>query len=524
MADWGLYSALRGTDDWATKRQDKQMNLLAAEKMEQRQQVKVAQSAAAEASIAKYMEELQNLETTPEDQERVAQAEKRARQSIVKGIANSNGDLRKYMSTGGITALNDYKTSVMQSEEVKQAGVNSVNLANYIKMEQKGNQRHKLIDVEVPMMGEDGSPVLDSQGNPQFQVEKMTMQDQYNKYKAGEITKLNYNGSETRVNLGIHSFGNQYKNSADIYQKDNFVTESNVYEKMLSEGASKEYAIEQAKRYGNMEKAGGDAWRWKAGDQTALKMKQQALSLQRRKQKFAEQQYGDELTKTRTSHLMPTAIKALAPGEEHILAPTEVDFWRESLQMKTSDERGSYIPGRTMVQDAGGARDENGDPYTYNIESADNILFKRVVARPGTDGKVHKFIEADITLPDPTPWYGVFSVGGDYDELPFEDRGGMTYLKDNDMYENWNDDGSGNYNGKVLIPIGKYMENETFNQAYDKAVGIDHNYDVNSGTLTDGVIYQQAQQALYTIRESGLEGTALTQALIDYQNRYGNLD
>jgi hypothetical protein len=40
MADWGLYSALRGTDDWATKRQDKRMNLLAAEKMELRQQKK----------------------------------------------------------------------------------------------------------------------------------------------------------------------------------------------------------------------------------------------------------------------------------------------------------------------------------------------------------------------------------------------------------------------------------------------------------------------------------------------------
>ena len=80
MADWGLYSALRGTDDWATKRQDKRMNLLAAEKMELRQQKKVAESNKAEADIAKYMEELQNLKVLPEDQERVAQAEKQARQ------------------------------------------------------------------------------------------------------------------------------------------------------------------------------------------------------------------------------------------------------------------------------------------------------------------------------------------------------------------------------------------------------------------------------------------------------------
>jgi len=311
MADWGLYSALRGTDDWATKRQDKQMNLLAAEKMEARQQNKVAQSAAAEASIAKYMEELQNLKTTPEDQERVAQAEKRARQSIVKGIANSNGDLRKYMSTGGITALNDYKTSVMQSEEVKQAGVNSINLKNYLKQDAKGNQRHKLVDVTVPMQDANGNPILDAEGNQQTETKKMSFQDQYNLYKSGKIKQINYSGSEARVNMGIEDFNRMYKNPRNKYQKDNYVTESNVYEKMLSKGASKEYATEQAKRYGNMEKAGGDAWRWNSGDINELKLKQQELSLKRRALKNDEQTaaFNRFKNKAMVTHDVNTSIK-----------------------------------------------------------------------------------------------------------------------------------------------------------------------------------------------------------------------
>ena len=43
MADWGLYSALRGTDNWQQRRQDKAMNLQLIESMHKEEQQKVQQ-------------------------------------------------------------------------------------------------------------------------------------------------------------------------------------------------------------------------------------------------------------------------------------------------------------------------------------------------------------------------------------------------------------------------------------------------------------------------------------------------
>lgn len=496
MADWGLYSALRGTDDWATKRQDKRMNLLAAEKMELRQQKKVAESAAAEADIAKYMEELQNLKVLPEDQERVAQAEKQARQSIVKGIANANGDLRKYMSTGGITALNEYKTNVMQSEEVKQAGVNSVNLANYIKMEQKGNQRHKLIDVEVPMIGEDGNPVLDAQGNQQFQVEKMSMQDQYNKFKAGEITKLNYNGSETRVKLGIEDFGNQYKNSANIYQDDNYVTESNIYEKMLSENASEEYAREQAKRYGSMVKAGGDPWRWKAGDKNELALKMAKIQAAQDKANAKASGGGRSLTSTAVSNVVGEIQKL--PAGSSMQVPLDLI---NSLEKETGWEKnkeGNYRPRNgTMVYDQLKPGDNK---FRYDLSKASEIIPMDVVALDGPkdnkgESRTNRYIRYRVTYNDPSAWYNP-GLGGDYSDLPFDDVLWRTSIKDKSIEKNWEDDGSGNYTGYVLMGIDNKINSPTVKMAMNKYTNLTQNAQYAHGYATNETMQQLSAETI----------------------------
>lgn len=497
MADWGLYSALRGTDDWATKRQDKQMNLLAAEKMEQRQQVKVAQSAAAEKDIAKYMEELQNLEVLPEDQERVAQAEKQARQSIVKGIANSNGDLRKYMSTGGITALNDYKTSVMQSEEVKQAAVNSISLGNYLKQDAKGNQRHKLIDVEVPMIGEDGNPVLDAQGNPQFQVEKMSMQDQYNKYKAGEIKQLNYNGSETRVKLGIQNFSNQYKNPSDPYQKDSFVTESNVYEKMLSEGASDEYAREQAKRYGSMVKAGGDPWRWKAGDENELALKMAKLQQSQAKANAKAAAGGERsLTSTAISNVVGE-IQKLEAGQS-MQVPVDLINAIEKETGWEKNEEGNYRPRNgTMVYDQLKPGD---DKFSYDLSKASEITPMDVVALDGPkddkgQSRTSRYIRYKVTYDDPTSWYNP-GLGGDYSDLPFDDVLWRTSIKDKGIEKNWEDDGSGNYTGYVVMKVDDKINSPTVKMSMNKFTNLTQNAQYAHGYNTNESMQQASAETL----------------------------
>jgi hypothetical protein len=518
MADWGLYSALRGTDDWATKRQDQQMNLLAAEKMEQRQQLKVAQSAAAETSIAKYMEELQNLEVLPEDQERVSQAEKQARQRIVKGIANSNGDLKKYMSTGGITALNDYKTSVMQSEEVKQAGINKINLGNYLKQESKGNQRHKLVDVAVPMEDANGNPILDAEGNQQTETKKMTFQEQYNLYKAGKIKQLNYSGSETRINLGVEDFNRMYKNPRNKYQKDNYVTESNIYEKALSKGASEEYAREQAKRYGEMYKAGGDAWRWNSGDINELKLKQQELSLKRKalKQQKDAFEFNRFKNKAMVTHDVNTAIKNLQEGSSHKLGVSEIPFWKEVLQMKENSDGSVTLPKFNK---------KGVDPLTgdlIEIQGAYDIYYDKIVARKDeATGKTVKYLEADVTLPDPSSH--LFQFGG-YEYLPVTDAFGATTVK-NKHADNWSTDWSGNASGKVLIPIQDKLDEATFQTQMDKYINVKTDHLWNAPTLTDEISDYQAYQDIMAIKERLPEGVSLDQALIDQaKGTFENID
>jgi len=523
MADWGLYSALRGTDDWATKRQDKRMNLLAAEKMELRQQKKVAESNKAEADIAKYMEELQNLKVLPEDQERVAQAEKQARQSIVKGIANANGDLRKYMSTGGITALNEYKTNVMQSEEVKQAGVNSVNLANYIKMEQKGNQRHKLIDVEVPMIGEDGNPVLDAQGNPQFQVEKMTMQDQYNKYKAGEITKLNYNGSETKVKLGLKDFANQYKNPSNIYQKDNFVTESNVYEKMLDQTASEEYAREQAKRYGSMVKAGGDPWRWKAGDESELALKMAKLQQSQAKANAKAAAGGERsLTSTAISNVVGE-IQKLEAGQS-MQVPVELINAAEKQTGWEKNKEGNYRPRNgTMVYDQLKPGD---DKFSYDLSKASEITPMDVVALDGPkddkgQSRTSRYIRYKVTYDDPSAWYNP-GLGGDYSDLPFDDVLWRTSIKDKGIEKNWEDDGSGNYTGYVLMGIDDKINSPTVKMAMNKFTGINQNAQYAHGYATNETMQQLSPETIqyYMDANPGMSAEDVIEAFMIEKTNY----
>ena len=142
MADFGLYSALRGTDNWSQRRHDKAMNLAMVEQMKKDEQAKVQQSIKAEEDINKYFDEITQLQSEylPEDAERIKQVEKSARENIIKGISAFNGDLSRYVASGGITDLHTYKNSILQSKEVRNAQLNKVNFGALMKDFQDGNK------------------------------------------------------------------------------------------------------------------------------------------------------------------------------------------------------------------------------------------------------------------------------------------------------------------------------------------------------------------------------------------------
>jgi len=503
MADWGLYSALRGTDDWQTKRDDKKMNLLAAEKMEQRQQKKVAESAAAEADIAKYMQELQNMEVLPEDQERVSQAEKQARQKIVAGIAKSNGDLRQYMSTGGITALNDYKTNVMQSEAVKQAGVNKVNLTNYLKQEEKGNQRHKLVDVTVPLFEADGqTPQVDADGNQLTETKKMSWQDQYDLYKKGVIKQLNYNGSEKKIDVRIEDFNKMYKNPANPYQKDNYVTQSDIYDKYISKGASKEYAKEQAQIYVDAYNAGGDAWRWNAGDPYELAMKMAKLDAYKKAQAAKSGKGG--LTSSATMNMIST-IQRLgeSDGQGGQYADTrkagrkEIESVAYQLPGFTTkkDEEGNKLEGQYSFNGnfsdikAFGPEfmDPNGkETNALDLSQAENIQPTGFYAKLDDKGNKRYYMLANVEYDDATQGWSQLNpmnlASGSW-----SDKGeGVPETRTGRMKDYWQrNDARGTVMGEAAIDITDQIKSKEIGMQINSYMNYDLNQEMTPSTATD---------------------------------------
>jgi hypothetical protein len=516
MADWGLYSALRGTDDWQTKRQDKKMNLLAAEKQNQMQQQKVAESAAAEADVAKYMEELQNLEVLPEDQERVSQAEKQARQKIVAGIAANNGDLRKYMSSGGVTALSQYKTNVMQSEAVKQAGVNKVNLQNYLTQDAKGNQRHRMVDVTLPVM-RDGQQVVDENGQPLTETKKMSWQDQYALYKEGKIKQLNYNGSETRIKLGIEDFSKYYKNPADPYQEDNYVTESNIYEKMLSEGASEEYAREQAKKYGEMHKQGGDAWRWNAGDPYELALK--AARLKAAQQKASGGGSDDRYNKTATLHMMGN-IKALGHGNEMKMGLKDRPVFIRQLGLKRDDETGAMIDTKGLKAiDAGEYGMGDGTRSELDLSLAEDIQPLGYVAINDKNGNKKYYVKAMASFDDPaqggSAWNPLDWFEGQREGAPTSQYGPFAGYNENF----WKYNGEkGTVDGEVLIPIQDEMEESYLYSQIDKEINMNANMHAPPGSPTHEDYMNEISQYYERGLAAGMTAEEIDQAWMDLKN------
>lgn len=285
MADWGLYSALQGKDNWAQRRQDKAMNLQIIQMQAADQEKKVAQSMAVEKEINSYFDQIANMDVLQEDQARINELEKRARKNIINGIAQNNGDLARYASSGGMTDLAEYKRSIMQSQEVKNAMNNKMAMASYLNDAAKGDRFFNKVDVTIPQTDKDGNPILDENGNTKAIKKNVSFVDAVRLFKEGKINKLSYNGSEKKVTLNPALFKQYFKDPKNPYSKDNVVTASDVKFQAIEKGASETQATEIARNYVNMVNKGGDVWRWNAksdldytNDMATVQKKQQSSS------------------------------------------------------------------------------------------------------------------------------------------------------------------------------------------------------------------------------------------------------
>lgn len=313
-ADWGLYSALRTRDDWQTKRADAQMNMAATQQHRADLEKDVEQRQAYHAKIAEMTDTLANMDVLPEDQERVRQVEKDSRRKIYEGLNKYNGDPKRFMSAGGVSTLMDYKNSVLQSTQVKEAINNKASLAMYLDAAKSGKYI-KPIQME--------SVEVDPATGQEITVPKnVPWEEQYRMYKKGEITSLMFNGAEDVIDIKAEDFWDSPKNAYDAYSPDNIVTVSQVIEKALFKGASQEQANDIGRTYENILNRGGQVWRWggKDAQELSLKLQQnerewQRLGLDKEELALKRQQAKAAEEAAQIGNQWATQFESMADGE-----------------------------------------------------------------------------------------------------------------------------------------------------------------------------------------------------------------
>jgi hypothetical protein len=457
MPDFGLYMALRGQDDWQTKRADARFNMAIAEKREQRAQQALNESIQMDAGIVQAMDAMKNLDVLPQDRERVKAVELEARKKIKQGIAKYNGDLKKFLASGGNTIMADYKNSVLQSEEVANAMQNKMNLQTYLQ-DRSANKRAMSVTVDIPFTDENGQQMM--------KPTRMTMEEQVKLFNEGKIKKLTYSGAENKINLGIEDFSKMFKDPKNPYSADNYVTESDIYKKMLSKGASEEYARDTAMRYGNMIKQGGRAWMWGAKDPLDTQLKLQQLQINKEKIGAMREQRAAAKSTAGATNLITNyfgKINYLKPGQGMPEMSTAKKLLTESLGIqKIEDGQSNY----------GGKFRYSGDVIGPDMKTPIKNNQLEIVEFPSDnsimmldDGKVYMRAIARSSNDHSTEEGGFGNSQSWFDEA---DPNMKPFINDKSSWLGM----SGHYEAPIFIPIDHLVRNDYTRNAMNKEMGI----------------------------------------------------
>lgn len=484
MADFGLYQALRGQSDWNAKRHDSMMNMQIASMREQRSKQALQEQMQMDAGMQAAFDAMANMDVLTEDQERIKGVEKNARKTILEGIARNHGDLKRYMATGGYKDLGNYKASILQSEEVKNAIANKINLQNYVNDRSK-NAYIKSVLVDMPVVGADGKEVM--------QPTRMTMEQQLKLFQQGKIKKLNYAGAESKVNLGIEDFSGLYKNPLDPYHPDNYVSESDIYKKALSKGASEEHAKDLASRYGGMVKQGGTAWRWNAGDIAQLKLQYDKLNLQRQKMAMSAKSGGGGSGSPLILNTLGTRAETLRPGQVMPLSSTEKELWPKTLDFQPIKEDQAKFGGKYKFSGTALTPDLKTEIPMGSLEilqigdgSGQDVV-------KGADGKM--YLIATVSGDDDDP--AITNKNNLIGDEPIEGQERNFVRTENTVGNFWNFFGlDHNYTGQVYIPIENYIRDAQTREIENKNINTKTNHTNNPADFNDEAERMKAYQMM----------------------------
>lgn len=487
MADWGLYSALRGKNNWQQKRADAMMDFQMTEALRAKRERENQQRMQMESKFLEYQNAVQNLDVLKEDQERIRGVEKQARQNVVAGIAKYDGDIKRFMSSGGLQTMNAYQQKVMQSDELANAIRNKQNMAQWLADRAKGDRFIKGVKVEKEFT----DPKTGKKTKRNVQT---TMDEQMALFKEGKLNNFQYNGSEKKVNLGPDLFKRYVKDATNPYSKDNYVTQSNVFDAALMRGASNEQAMQLAQDYGRAVEASGspeNAWRWGAGNPLDVeKLKMQAsqfdeqmdyrwATLENQKQwqaykakvgaqqdnrigSFAETTYRkllqggdgtvstDQIVANEIPKIMTNKFKAFPSGKDNVYNAQ----YMYSGPIFTADSK--TVDGRTTTSIAGSQIDAQGLPITIGDPNG-NTAFINITGANG---------QTQLMMP-------VFAAGSS-DNPAFaqaQANGSVGNWKVNEDYVDQISQTAGN-SFVGLVPVTDVLATRSSTLAIDKSIGI----------------------------------------------------
>jgi hypothetical protein len=456
-ADWGLYSALRGTDNWAQKRQDKMQSLMFLEKREQRAQQDLQKQTELEAGMQQYFDQIANLDALAEDQGRIQDEEKKARRDIYKGIAAVNGNLKTYMTTGGVSAIGKYKRDVLGSDAVKNAALNKVNMTNFIKDKSDGKYI-KNVEVDIPVMEADGKTPKLKNGVPVTKKEAVGMERALEMFQKGIITKLPYSGAEVKVKLDPTKFSSVTKDPNNPFVAM-AVTTDDIFNYAIEQGASKEYAKDLAIEYGKSAVKTKQPWFWGKEDESAYNLKM-AQAGGKSVGAGGGKKGGVMVLNQLVAELTRAEDNAVRTGKDALvqLGPKEYELWDNMLGLGYDSTTGKTVPKRPLKAiDAQSGKEVNVGNAT-NLGNTGEYVFK--------NGKWYIKYEATYNADEPQTgnpmeeswWFGVNNLADDFESSNWE------YLNA--------PDGTDVYKGMVLVEVDKKVREQRVIDQVNKSIGV----------------------------------------------------
>lgn len=138
MAETGLLAALSGRDNWDVVRSERQRELQLATLQSQMAKQDFQEQQLSAAEIADYLSTPGKIKVLDPAIQGIQDAEAEYRKPISEGIMKANGDVRKFLQTGGLTMLKKYQNNLVNDPLVAKGIMSAANYNRYITDKQAG--------------------------------------------------------------------------------------------------------------------------------------------------------------------------------------------------------------------------------------------------------------------------------------------------------------------------------------------------------------------------------------------------